>query len=123
MASELHLGRFFAGPNSVASSIPSVVSGSSAGASTGSLGLPDLPWSDWELKADDIIITKDAEGNPIKLGSGAYGTVGPPPPPFYPPNPPPPFPSKYWRTLECPGAQGKTHHYPGIGNDDSLMQG
>lgn len=39
------------------------------------MGLPDMPWSDWEIKADDIHITKDETGAPIKLGSGAYGTV------------------------------------------------
>ena len=63
--------------NSQAVSIRTAVSGDSGAGSrtSGSLGLPELPWSDWEIKADDIHISKDEDGQPIKLGSGAYGTV------------------------------------------------
>ena len=37
--------------------------------------LPSLPWSDWELKASDILFARDGAGQPIRLGSGAFGTV------------------------------------------------
>ena len=57
----------------------STVSGRSAGmrsaGSSHSVELPDLPWSDWEIKASDIVISKDSHDEPLKLGSGAYGTV------------------------------------------------
>ena len=51
------------------------MSGAGSRSSGTSVDLPELPWSDWEIKADDIIMAKDADGSPVKLGSGAYGTV------------------------------------------------
>ena len=40
-----------------------------------SVELPDMPWSNWEVKATDIAICRDDQDEPIILGSGAYGTV------------------------------------------------
>ena len=68
-----YLGLCFA--DSQASSISTRSAGLKSAASSHSVELPDLPWSDWEIKAADINITKDSHGEPVKLGSGAYGTV------------------------------------------------
>lgn len=37
--------------------------------------LPDLPWSDWELKPEDLQICSRPDGSRWHLGSGAYGSV------------------------------------------------
>ena len=65
-----------------ADSQASTISASSTGPKSLSSGnssveLPDLPWSDWEIKASDIQMAQNAQGAPVKLGSGAYGTVAP----------------------------------------------
>ena len=67
--------------NSQASTISAASSGGTAvtaetrASGVSSMDLPDLPWSDWQIKADDIIFATDDKGHPVKLGSGAYGTV------------------------------------------------
>lgn len=68
---------------SSAASLGAVTIGSKHSASGSStVDLPDLPWSDWQIKADDIIFAQDETGQPHKLGSGAYGTVSAPPTSF-----------------------------------------
>lgn len=59
--------------NSQAVSIRSAASGkSNATSHSGSVTLPTLTW---QIKAGDIVMVKDASGAPLKLGSGAYGSV------------------------------------------------
>jgi hypothetical protein len=38
--------------------------------------LPALPWSDWEVPADQVSICKHEDGSDWELGAGAYGKVG-----------------------------------------------
>lgn len=61
--------------DSQASTISGRSTGTKSATSSHSVELPDLPWSDWEIKASDIQMARHANGEPIKLGSGAYGTV------------------------------------------------
>ena len=39
------------------------------------MDLPELPWSDWEIKPEDIQYVMGEESQPLKLGAGAYGAV------------------------------------------------
>ena len=34
-----------------------------------------MPWHDWEIAEDDIIIDKRPDGSDWELGSGAFGKV------------------------------------------------
>lgn len=52
------------------------------GLGLGSLGkqgstieLPALPWSDWEISAEQITICKREDGSDWELGAGAFGKV------------------------------------------------
>lgn len=52
----------------------------STGQRAGSLGkqesqieLPRLPWSDWEIPAEQITICKREDGSDWELGAGAFG--------------------------------------------------
>lgn len=53
-----------------------------SGQQLGSLGkqgstieLPSLPWSDWEISAEQITICKREDGSDWELGAGAFGKV------------------------------------------------
>ena len=35
-----------------------------------------MPWHDWEIAEDDIVIDKRPDGSDWELGAGAFGKVG-----------------------------------------------
>ena len=42
---------------------------------SGQIELPAMPWSDWEVPAEQITICKRDDGSDWELGSGAFGKV------------------------------------------------
>ena len=42
---------------------------------SGQIELPSMPWSDWEVPAEQITICKREDGSDWELGSGAFGKV------------------------------------------------
>lgn len=44
---------------------------------SGAIELPLLPWSDWEISADEIRICRRPNGAEWELGSGAFGKARP----------------------------------------------
>ena len=48
----------------------------SLGRGESQIELPRMPWSDWEIAAEQITICKRPNGEDWELGSGAYGSVG-----------------------------------------------
>ena len=47
----------------------------SLGKQGSSIELPALPWSDWEISAEQITICKREDGSDWELGAGAFGKV------------------------------------------------
>lgn len=47
----------------------------SLGKQSSTIELPPLPWSDWEIPAEQIAICKREDGSDWELGSGAFGKV------------------------------------------------
>jgi hypothetical protein len=43
--------------------------------SVGQIELPSMPWSDWEIPAEQIAIAKRPDGSDWELGAGAFGKV------------------------------------------------
>ena len=37
--------------------------------------LPNMPWHDWEIAEDDIVIDRRPDGSEWELGTGAFGKV------------------------------------------------
>ena len=37
--------------------------------------LPNMPWHDWEIAEDDVVIDKRPDGSDWELGTGAFGKV------------------------------------------------
>lgn len=47
----------------------------SGGVSSGSIVLPEMPWSDWALQPEEVEVCRRPDGSWWQLGSGACGTV------------------------------------------------
>ena len=62
------------GDQGVGGQMLSSMRGPGAGGS-GQIELPSMPWSDWEVPADQITICKREDGSDWELGSGAFGKV------------------------------------------------
>lgn len=57
-------------------SFEAAANGSSGGGGEG-VQLPKVPFSDWELRPEDIQICSHPDGRPWELGTGAFGQVQP----------------------------------------------
>jgi hypothetical protein len=52
-------------------------SGGDGAAANGVLDLPRVPFSDWELRPEDIEICRRPDGRQWEIGTGAFGQVSP----------------------------------------------